>query len=140
MPLDTASTLDEPLPEEVPVPFQESPARSALAFAAPLEEGAMRLAITADETELLDQPGDVGVILGTLIFGDEVEIQDLEDPWVRVLTPLGATGWIPSASLGVGGGSPEETVPEPPEDPPEPNEPRRRFRMPRRSGSTGPAT
>ena len=62
----------------------------------------MRLAVTTDRAELLDQPSEVGVVLTTLIAGDEVEIQDLQDPWVRVLTPLGATGWISSASLGVG--------------------------------------
>ena len=78
-------------------------ARLAQAFAQPVEPGAMRLAVTAAQADLLDQPSDLGVTLTNLIAGDEVEIQDLEEPWVRVVTPLGSTGWLRTTSLGVGG-------------------------------------
>jgi outer membrane biosynthesis protein TonB len=144
---------DEPVLQDGSLPVYVTPARLAQVFAEPLQEGGMRLTVTADETELLDQPGESGVLLSTLIFGDEIEVQDLEDQWVRVLTPLGATGWIPAASLGVGGGEPESNAPDAPDspsdtaepaeptDPTEQPEPRRRgFRLPRRSGSTRPAT
>lgn len=114
---------DEPLLESPPVVAHEQPARLALTFAEPLEAGAMRLSVTADQTELLDQPSDVGVVLAALVAGDEIEVQDLAEPWVRVLTPSGATGWIPSASLGVGGGPP-------------PGPKRRGIRLPGRSRSS----
>ena len=117
---------DEPPFEPEPLPQPEQPARLAQSFAEPLEAGAMRLSVTADQTELLDQPSDVGVVLTTLVAGDEIEVQDLAEPWVRVVTPSGATGWIASESLGVGGGPP-----------PEPK--RRGIRLPGRSRSS-PAT
>lgn len=113
----------EPVLDSASVAQHEPSARLAHSFVEPLEAGAMRLSVTADQTELLDQPSDVGVVLATLVAGDEVEVQDLAEPWVRVVTPSGATGWIPSASLGVGGGPP-----------PEPK--RRGMRLPGRSRSS----
>ena len=93
----------EPPPGVEPALEHEHPARPAHTFAEPLQAGAMRLAVGADRTELIDQPSDLGVVLTTLVAGDEVEVQDIEEPWVRVLTPLGSTGWLRTASLGVGG-------------------------------------
>jgi hypothetical protein len=117
------------------------PARPAQTFAESLEAGAMRLVIAADQTELLDQPSDLGVVLTTLIAGDEVEIQDIEEPWVRVVTPLGSTGWLRTASLGVGGEPPDATAPEQQLEQPEQPEPKRRgARTPRRSRSARSAT
>jgi hypothetical protein len=143
---------EPPRPKE-PEPELGLPARPAQTFAESLEPGAMRLAIAADQTELLDQPGAFGAVLTTLIAGDEVEIQDIEEPWVRVVTPLGSTGWLRTASLGVGGAPPdepmsaeptqppEEPVPAEPPEPAEPDEPKRRgVRTPRRSGSARSAT
>jgi len=104
----------------------------------------MRLSVTVDRTKLLDGPSELGVVLATLIGGDEIEVQDLDEPWVRVLTPLGATGWIRSTSLGVGGAAPdtagagESTEPSESTESPEPK--RRGFRLPRRSRDTRPAT
>ena len=76
--------------------------------------------------------------LTTLIAGDEVEIQDLEEPWVRVVTPLGSTGWLRTASLGVGGPPPAETAPA--EAPRQPEKKRRADKPPRRSRAPRPAT
>lgn len=116
----------------------EHPVRPAEAFTGSLEPGAMRLAIAADQTELFDQPGELGVVLATLIAGDEVEIQDIQEPWVRVVTPLGSTGWLRTASLGVGGAPPEDQASG---APPEQHEPKRRgAKTPRRSRAARPAT
>jgi hypothetical protein len=93
----------EPPPAVEPAWEHEGPPRPPQTFAEPLREGAMRLAIGATRTELIDQPSDHGVVVTTLIAGDEVEIHDIEEPWVRVMTPLGSTGWLRTTSLGVGG-------------------------------------
>ena len=150
VPLDEPGRVDLPLGEAEPEP--ELPARPPATFEQPLEAGAMRLAVGSHRTELLDQPGDFGVVLATLIAGDEVEIQDIEEPWLRVVTPLGTTGWLHSASLGVGGpadapvaaaSAPGEDVPnhtiEPQESAERPSK-RRGPGRPRRSRSAGPAT
>ena len=100
----------EPPPGVEPAVEHEHPARPAHTFAEPLQAGAMRLAVGADRTELIDQPSDLGVVLTTLVAGDEVEVQDIEEPWVRVLTPLGSTGWLRTASLGVGGARARSTT------------------------------
>lgn len=133
----------EPMPALEPLPALEpalaaaepAPIRFAHTFTEPLEAGAMRLAITADQTELLDEPSDGGVVLTTLIAGDEIEIQDMEERWVRVVTARGATGWLRSASLDVGGTSTDGTTSDRP-----PETKRRRFGLPGRSGNARPAT
>jgi len=152
--LDERMPLDEPGRVDLPVgePEPELPARPPATFEQPLEAGAMRLAVGSHRTELLDQPGDFGVVLATLFAGDEVEIQDIAEPWLRVVTPLGTTGWLRSASLGVGGPgeasvaaapAPAEDLPnhtiEPQESAERPSK-RRGPGRPRRSHSAGPAT
>jgi hypothetical protein len=127
----------EPPPVE-PASEREHADRPARTFAEPLEPGAMRLALTVDEAELLDQPSDLGVTLTTLIAGDEVEIKDLEEPWVRVVTPIGSTGWLRAESLGVGGPPSEEPVAV--ERPAQPEPKRRGTRTPRQNRSARSAT
>ena len=100
----------EPPPRAEPAVEHAHPGRPVQTFAEPLQEGAMRLAVGAEQTELIDQPSDLGVVLTTLVAGDEVEIQDIEEPWVRVVTPLGSTGWLRTASLGVGGPRAQSTT------------------------------
>jgi hypothetical protein len=101
----------------------------------------MRLAVTVGAAELLDQPSDLGVSLTTLVAGDEVEIKDLEEPWVRVVTAAGSTGWLRAATLGVGGPSTEPPQAEVPAETPAPPKPKRRGGpTPRRSRSARTAT
>lgn len=143
-PVPSVLAVDLERPAELALPAElDLPARPAHTFAEPLEAGAMRLVVADDSTNLLDQPGDLGVVLTTLIAGDEVEIQDIEEPWVRVLTPIGSTGWLRSASLGFGGAPPDAALPEEPV-PGEPQEPskskRRGARQARRPRSARPAT
>lgn len=91
----------DPAPEMAPA--LDVPQRPPVTFTEPMADGVMRLALGGQPAELYGQPDDFSVVLTTLVPGDEVEIQDIEEPWIRVLTPMGATGWIRSASLGFGG-------------------------------------
>jgi hypothetical protein len=128
-------------------PAPGAPARAPQRFDRPLAEGAMRLALGARGSDLRDQPNEeVGVVLATLLGGDEVEIQDLEESWVRVLTPLGTSGWIRAESVGFGPPPGEQAAvaaassasPDGPEEPPRGQEPRARrhgLRLPRRTRS-----
>lgn len=133
-------SMEPPRPAELDLEHEHL-ARPARTFADSLEPGAMRLAIAADQTDLLDQPGDLGVVITTLIAGDEVEIEDIEEPWVRVMTPLGSTGWVRTETIGLGGAPPEEPMPAEPAPPQEPPRPKRRGgRTPRPSRSARSAT
>jgi hypothetical protein len=127
-----------PTPPVEPEWANEHPARPAQTFPEPVQAGAMRLAVGAARAELIDQPSDLGVVLTTLEAGDEVEIQDIEEPWVRVVTPLGSTGWLRTASLGVGGAPPEEPAPDPAHEQSELKG--RGVKTPRRSRSARSAT
>jgi hypothetical protein len=140
MPSELLFAIDPPHPDESAeaAPEEALPPRLTQTFLGPLEPGAMRLAVTAAQTDLLDQPSDLGVTLTTLSTGDEVEIQELEEPWVRVVTPLGSTGWLRTASLGVGGAPPEGTASDEPPAQPQPK--RRAVKTPRRSRAPRPAT
>jgi hypothetical protein len=92
--------LPQPERPTPPTPVLAPAPRPPRRFAEPLGEGTMRLLVGATGGDLLDQPSDeVGVLLTTLVEGDEVEIQDLADPWVRVLTSLGSSGWMRSEAL-----------------------------------------
>ena len=73
-----------------------------MTFAEPVGPSAMRLVVRDPQCELYDKPeaGEASV-LAELASGDEVEVLDLVEPWVRVQTPQGHAGWIRSASLGV---------------------------------------
>lgn len=142
---------DLPATDEPYVPFEAQPAeratepaRAPVTFLEPIADGAMRLAVGSDESQLLDQPGDAGVALGTLRTGDEVEIEDIQEPWIRVVTPLGQHGWIRSDALGFGmppaadasTAARETTAPDPSDAPTH----RRGLRLPRRPRSAGQAT
>ena len=150
IPYDPEPEIEPAFPDE-PEPDLEQAhghrARAAQTFGDSLDAGAMRLSVAADQTELLHHPDAFGVALTTLIAGDEVEILDIEEPWVRVVTPLGSTGWLRTASLGVGGAPPQDPMPAEPAEPTAPTEPpespkqkRRSVRTPRRSRSARPAT
>jgi hypothetical protein len=79
-----------------------TPSRQPLKFAAPVGASAMRLVVTDSRCELYDQPdANDAWVLAELGAGDEVEILDIAEPWVKVETPLGHAGWIRSTSLGV---------------------------------------
>jgi hypothetical protein len=140
----------EPVPSDELEPHQAPALREPHHFADPIGDSGMRLIVEATGSALLDQPNqDVGVVLATLVAGDEVEVQDLEDPWVRVVTPVGATGWIRGESLGFGAPAPGEAavpaghepgVEEPgrsAHEPPAPPTKRRGMRLPRRARSAG---
>lgn len=151
-PREPSLAHDLPATDEPYVPFQAQPAepapdpaRAPVTFLEPIAEGGMRLAIGSDESELLDQPGDAGVALATLRAGDEVEILDIQEPWLRVVTPLGQHGWIRSDALGFGappaadpGTADSETAAPDPTD--APSQRRRGLRLPRRPRSAGQAT
>jgi SH3-like domain-containing protein len=60
----------------------------------------MRLRVGRPGVELLAEPFQAEArVLAELGPGDEVEILELEDPWVKVQTPLGDSGWIDAAAL-----------------------------------------
>jgi hypothetical protein len=91
-------------PIQTPVPEAQPrlPARSPWTFREPVGATAMRLAVGYATVELLDEPNEgTGRAVAELVAGDEVEILELEGAWVSVVTPLGLSGWIPSAALGV---------------------------------------
>jgi hypothetical protein len=74
--------------------------RPARAFAEPTEVLGARTVVRYG-VPLLNRPDEAfGRALGNLASGDQVEILDHGDIWANVITPSGAAGWVPSATLG----------------------------------------
>ncbi len=74
--------------------------RPARVFAEPTEVLGERMAVRYG-VPLLNQPDEsFGRALGNLSSGDQVEILDHGELWANVITPTGAAGWVPTATLG----------------------------------------
>jgi len=77
-----------------------APARAPILFSGPIDELAERMRVRYDGVPLLDRPDDVlGRTLGELDGGDEVELLERGEIWVRVQTPKGLAGWVPSMTF-----------------------------------------
>jgi hypothetical protein len=107
LPAPDEPALELPARDEPPVQLDpEAEARDQLGhrgpltFAEPVGASAMRLRVGRPGVELLAEPFQAEArVLAELGPGDEVEILELEDPWVKVQTPLGDSGWIDAAAL-----------------------------------------
>ena len=74
--------------------------RAPLLFAGPLNGETERLAIRYDRVQLLDRPDEaLGMPVGELDTGDEVEVLERDAIWVRVRTPANRDGWVPAMTL-----------------------------------------
>jgi hypothetical protein len=74
--------------------------RPARVFAEPTDLLGERM-IVRYGVPLLNRPEEeFGRVLEELASGDQVEILDHGDIWANVITPSGAAGWVPSATLG----------------------------------------
>jgi hypothetical protein len=97
--------------------------RPTRVFAEPTEVIGERLVVRYG-VPLLNQPDEAfGRVLENLGSGDQVEILDHGEIWANVITPTGAAGWVPSATLGptagrrAGDGEDAAHAPEPGESP-----------------------
>jgi hypothetical protein len=74
--------------------------RPARVFAEPTDLLGERMVVRYG-VPLLNRPEEeFGRVLEELASGDQVEILDHGDIWANVITPSGAAGWVPSATLG----------------------------------------
>jgi hypothetical protein len=74
-------------------------ARPARLFAEPTEVLGERMVVRYG-VQLLNRPDEpFGRIMGDLANGDQVEILEQGDIWSNVITPSGAAGWVPTATL-----------------------------------------
>jgi hypothetical protein len=74
--------------------------RPTRVFAEPTEMIGERL-IVRYSVPLLNRPDEAfGRVLQNLGSGDQIEILDRGEIWANVITPTGAAGWVPSATLG----------------------------------------
>jgi hypothetical protein len=74
-------------------------ARPARLFAEPTEVLGERMVVRYG-VQLLNRPDEpFGRIMGDLANGDQVEVLDQGDIWSNVITPSGAAGWVPTATL-----------------------------------------
>jgi hypothetical protein len=73
--------------------------RPARVFAQPTEELGERMLVRYG-VPLLNRPDEpFGRIMGDLANGDQVEVLDQGEIWSNVITPSGAAGWVPTATL-----------------------------------------
>jgi hypothetical protein len=87
--------------------------RPARVFAEPTDLLGARMVVRYG-VPLLNRPEEeFGRVLEELTSGDQVEILDHGDIWANVITPSGAAGWVPSATLGptAGGRDDEGEIP-----------------------------
>lgn len=88
---ERVASLKNPTPRE---------RREPVRFTRPPDGAADRLVVRYDRVQLLDQPNDaLGMPLGELDTGDEVEVLDREVIWTRVRTPGHTDGWVPAMTL-----------------------------------------
>ena len=74
-------------------------ARPARLFAEPTEVLGERMVVRYG-VQLLNRPDEpLGRIMGDLANGDQVEVLEQGDIWSNVITPSGAAGWVPTATL-----------------------------------------
>jgi hypothetical protein len=88
-------------------------ARPARVFAEPTDLLGERM-IVLYGVPLLNRPEEeFGRVLEELASGDQVEILEHGDIWANVITPSGAAGWVPSATLGPSSGRRDEVGEDP---------------------------
>lgn len=84
--------------------------RAPLLFSDPLNGATERLAIRYDRVQLLDRPDEaLGMPVGELDTGDEIEVLERDAIWARVRTPANRDGWVPAMTLA----PPDALPPEP---------------------------
>jgi len=91
-----------------PPPPRHPPAESArlTRFVEPASDSANRRAVHA-RVALLNVPNEaLSTTITSIERGDEVEILQARDTWLRVRTATGDEGWIPSGALGTPGTRP----------------------------------
>lgn len=74
--------------------------RAPVAFAAPVDGATERLVVRYDLVQLLDRPDEaLGMPVGELDTGDEIEVLERVTIWARVRTPADRDGWVPAMTL-----------------------------------------
>jgi Bacterial SH3 domain len=104
---------------KIPTPVER---RAPLLFPAPFDGAggaAERLVVRYDRVQLLDRPNDaLGMPLGELDTGDEVEVLEREVIWTRIRTPGQREGWLPAMTLAAPDALPLEPEATPLAEPP----------------------
>jgi hypothetical protein len=97
---DTAAAVAVAIPEEVLDPAASTGHRAPILFAVPPARGVDRCRVGSRLVPLRSEPGElVGVLVGRLDVGDEVDILRQEGSNCFVRTPSGAEGWVPGMAL-----------------------------------------
>jgi hypothetical protein len=95
-----AAAVALPVAEEVLDPAASTGHRAPILFAAPPARGVDRCRVGSRLVPLRSEPGElVGVLVGRLDVGDEVDILRQEGSNCFVRTPSGAEGWVPGMAL-----------------------------------------
>lgn len=74
--------------------------RQTATFDEPAADMLARMILRYDRVDLLDEPNEALARTLTVVgTGDEVDVLEVQDAWARVVTPRGATGWLPTMTL-----------------------------------------
>jgi uncharacterized protein YgiM (DUF1202 family) len=71
-----------------------------LASAAVWAEQPKKMSVNVKETQLRSTPSYLGKVLGTLAYGDQVQVSESQKGWAKVSAPdKGLSGWINESAL-----------------------------------------
>jgi uncharacterized protein YraI len=76
-------------------------AAAALMLAAAVLAGAQarQMSVTVKEAQARASASFLSPVVGTLAYGDRVDVLAEQGPWVRVALPSGGAGWLHSSAL-----------------------------------------
>jgi hypothetical protein len=95
-----AAAVAMPAPDDVLDPAASTGHRAPITFAAAPARGVDRCRIGSRLVPLRSEPGELmGVLVGRLDVGDEVDVLRQEGTNCLVRTPSGAEGWVPGMAL-----------------------------------------
>lgn len=60
---------------------------------------AKMMSVQVKDAQIRDTPSFVGKIVGTLAYGDRVQVQETRGAWARVSVSSGTTGWMHTSAL-----------------------------------------
>ena len=71
-----------------------------LSTAAAWAEQAKSMSVNVKEAQVRATPSYLGKVLGTLVYGDQVQVLETQKDWMRVNAPAkGLSGWLNQSAL-----------------------------------------
>ncbi|MBU4200042.1 MAG: SH3 domain-containing protein [Verrucomicrobia bacterium] len=57
------------------------------------------MSVQVKDAQMRDKPSFIGKVVGSLAYGDRVEVQESQGAWARVSLPGGTAGWLHTSAL-----------------------------------------